>query len=99
MATTADQLVNAFNSITAVVKTCLFPLTAPPPDPGHVNVFIDSASDSTKIAFDPVNGWSFTGTDMLTIQLSGTACTMITASGAGAVRVIFGCKNDPIYIT
>jgi hypothetical protein len=99
MATTADQLVNAFNSITAVVKTCLFPLTQTPPDPAHVNVFIDSGGNATQIIFDPANGWSFTGSDMLTIQLSGTACAQVTSSGAGAVRVIFGCKNDPVIIT
>ncbi len=36
---------------------------------------------------------------MLTIHLSGTACSMLTDSGAGAVRVIFDCKNDPVIIT
>jgi hypothetical protein len=99
MASTSDQLVSAFNSITAVVKTCLFPLTEPPPAPDHVNVFVDSGSNSTQIIFDAANGWSFTGTDMLTIQLSGTACDLVTSSDAGAVRVIFGCKGDTVIIT
>ena len=99
MASTQSQLVDAFNSVTAVVKTCLFPLANPPPAPDHVNVFIDSGGDSTKIPYDSVNGWSFTGPDMLTIQLSGAACAQVTSSGAAAVRVIFGCKNDIVIVT
>lgn len=97
MASTQDQLVTAFNTITAVVKTCLFPLSSPPPAPDHVNVYVDT----TKISFDATdtNGWNFTGPDMLTIQLFGTVCDLVTSSGAGAVQVIFGCKGDTVIIT
>ncbi len=97
MASTQSQLVDAFNSITAVVATCLFPMTGPPPAPNHVNVYIDT----TKVPFDSTNanGWDWTGPDMLTIQLFGTYCDLVTSSGAGAVNVIFGCKDDTVIIT
>jgi hypothetical protein len=57
--------------------------------------------DTTKIAFDPAraNGWNFTGSEMLTIQLYGTACDLATTSGAAAVQVVFGCVNDILIIT
>jgi len=97
MASTQDQMVTAFNNITAVVKSCLYPLNSPPPAPDHVNVLINDikvAHDATK-----ANGWDYTGTDMLVIQLFGTACADAMAATSGAVEVIFGCKNDPVIIT
>jgi len=97
MASTQDQMIAAFNSITAVVKSCLYPLGSPPPAPDHVNVKINDQ----KVEFDATgtNGWNFTGTDMLTIQFFGQACADAMAATSGAVLVIFGCKNDPIIIT
>ena len=97
MASTQDQMVTAFNNITTVVKSCLYPLNSPPPAPDHVNVLINDvkvAHDATK-----ANGWDYTGTDMLTIQLFGTACADAMAATSGAVEVIFGCKNDQVIIT
>ncbi len=97
MASTQDQMVTAFNSITAVVKSCLYPLGSPPPAPNHVNVKINGE----KVLFDATgaNGWNFTGADMLTIQLFGQACTDAMAATSGAVEVVFGCKDDTIIIT
>lgn len=92
LASTSGDLVAALNAITSVVATCLFPLGSVPPNPDHVGVFIGDE----RVTKDPANGWDFTGTDMLTIKLYGTACDQVTSSGAGTVEVVFGCKNDPI---
>ncbi|WP_437682392.1 vWA domain-containing protein [Sorangium sp. So ce131] len=95
LAATKDQLVTALQTITGEVSTCLFPLSAAPPNPDHVGVFVGDQA----IAHDPTgtNGWSYTGPDMMTIKLHGAACDQVASSGAGAVKVIFGCKDDPIY--
>ncbi|XXY49237.1 vWA domain-containing protein [Sorangium sp. So ce269] len=95
LASTKDQLVTSLQTITGEVSTCLFPLSAPPPNPDHVGVFIGDQAvmhDTTG-----ADGWNYTGPDMMTIKLSGAACDQVASSGAGSVKVIFGCKDDPIY--
>ncbi|WP_437338716.1 vWA domain-containing protein [Sorangium sp. So ce394] len=95
LAATKDELVTSLLTITGQVSTCLFPLSAPPPNPDHVGVFVGDQAvmqDATGM-----NGWNYTGPDMTTIQLYGAACEQVASSGAGAVKVIFGCKDDPIY--
>lgn len=97
MVSTRDQMVAAFNSITSVVKSCLYPLDSAPPAPDHVNVMFHDS----KVPFDATNtnGWNFTGADMRTIQLFGQACEAALSATSDAVQVIFGCQNDPIIIT
>ncbi|WP_437615818.1 vWA domain-containing protein [Sorangium sp. So ce834] len=95
LAATKDELVTSLLTITGEVSTCLFPLSAPPPNPDHVGVFVGDQAvmqDTTGM-----NGWNYTGPDMTTIQLYGAACEQVASSGAGSVKVIFGCKDDPIY--
>jgi len=97
MASTQDQMVAAFNEITKVARSCIYPLGSAPPAPDHVNVLINDK----KVIHDPskTNGWEFTGTDMQTIQFYGTACSDALAATSGAVKVIFGCTNDTVIIT
>ncbi len=95
LAATKDQLVTSLMTITGEVSTCLFPLSAPPPNPDHVGVFVGEqavAQDTTG-----ADGWNYTGPDMMTIKLYGSACEQVASSGAGSVKVIFGCKDDPIF--
>lgn len=95
LASTKDQLVAAFESITGAVASCLFPLSSAPPNPDHVGVLIGDQ----KVPQDTTgtNGWDYTGPDKTAIKLYGAACDQVTASGAETVQVIFGCKDDPIY--
>jgi hypothetical protein len=92
----SDQatLVTALQSITVAAATCIFPLSSAPPNPDHVQVSVGS----TIIMKDPTNqdGWDYTGPDMTSIELYGAACDMVKSSGVSTVKVIFGCKNDPI---
>ncbi|WP_438043995.1 vWA domain-containing protein [Sorangium sp. So ce128] len=95
LAATKDQLVTSLLTITGEISTCLFPLSGPPPNPDHVGVFVGEqavAQDTTG-----TDGWNYTGPDMMTIKLYGSACEQVASSGAGSVKVIFGCKDDPIF--
>lgn len=94
LASDQTTLVTALQSITVAAATCTFPLSSAPPNPDHVGVYVGS----TTIMKDPTNqdGWDYTGPDMTTIQVFGAACDMVKSSGASTVKVVFGCKNDPI---
>ncbi|WP_437737628.1 vWA domain-containing protein [Sorangium sp. So ce1335] len=95
LASTKDQLVTSLQTIAGQVSTCLFPLSAPPPNPDHVGVFV--GEQAVKKDTTGADGWNYTGPDMRTIKLYGSACDQVASSGAGSVKVIFGCKDDPIY--
>jgi hypothetical protein len=92
----SDQatLVAALQSITGAAATCVFPLSSAPPAPDHVRVDVGGMT----IMNDPTNqnGWDYTGSDMMTIQLFGAACDLVKSSGVSTVQVTFGCKNDPV---
>jgi hypothetical protein len=95
LASTQAELVATLKGITGAAATCLFPLSSSPPNPDHVGVFVGDK----EVAKDTKNasGWNYTGPDMKTIELFGAACDQAKAEGAGMVKVIFGCKDDPIY--
>lgn len=95
LASTQAELVTTLKGITGTAATCLFPLSSAPPNPDHVGVFVGDKAimkDTTD-----ANGWDYTGPDMKTIELFGAACDQAKAQGAGMVKVIFGCKDDPIF--
>lgn len=95
LAATQGELVAALEAITGVISTCLFPLSSPPPNPDHVGVFVGEK----QIEKDTTgkDGWDYAGPDMTVIKLFGAACDQVTSSGADTVKVIFGCKDDPIF--
>jgi len=94
LAGTQADLVAALQGITGAAASCVLPLSSAPPNPDHVGVNIDD----TVIMKDPtdMNGWDYTGTDMMTIELFGAACDALKSSSVMSVKVIFGCKNDPV---
>lgn len=95
LASTQADLVTTLKGITGAAATCLFPLSSAPPNPDHVGVFVGDKA----IMQDTSNtsGWNYTDPDMKTIELFGAACTQATTEAAGMVKVIFGCKNDPVF--
>ncbi len=82
-------------AITGAASTCVFPLSSAPPNPAHVGVSIGD-KEIMKDTTDS-NGWDYAGPDMTAIKLFGQACEEVQNSGAGTLKVIFGCKDDPIY--
>jgi von Willebrand factor type A domain len=95
LASTQAELVATLKGITGTAATCLFPLSSSPPNPDHVGVFVGDKAIMKDT--NNASGWDYTGPDMMTIELFGAACDQAKAEGAGMVKVIFGCKDDPIF--
>jgi hypothetical protein len=95
LASDQASLVAALGTITGAAATCVFPLSSAPPAPDHVRVEVGGMT----IMKDPtnMNGWDYTGPDMMTIELYGAACDMVKNGGVSSVNVTFGCKNDPLF--
>jgi hypothetical protein len=86
---TADEaaFTSALTQVAAqVTATCSFPLSAPPPDPSKVNVYLDG----TVVPADPVNGWTLQGA---TVTLVGAACQDVLAGNVLSVRIVAGCPT------
>jgi hypothetical protein len=69
-----------------IIASCTLPLSAAPPDPNEVNVFLDEK----PVPKDPVNGWTLDGA---TITLQGATCDAVTNGSVLDVRVIVGCPT------
>jgi hypothetical protein len=86
---TADEaaFAAALTQIAAkVTASCTLTLTAPPPDPSSVNVYLDGA----VVPADPVNGWTLEGS---TVTLVGSTCAAVLAGDALSLRIVAGCPT------
>ena len=93
LASTKDELVTSLQTITGQVASCTFDLTAKPPDPYNIAVHVNgmkAPNDMTK-----TNGWDYTGSDQLQIQVYGSWCDQIKAANANTVNFVFGCVGQP----
>jgi hypothetical protein len=89
LASTKDDLVAAFGSITGAILDCRFALSSAPPDGGHVGVLL--GKDRV-----PPDSWNYTGPDRLTIEVTGASCDRIKSGATESVQIVFGCPMDPI---
>ena len=69
-----------------VTATCVFPLSAAPPDPGLVNVYFDG----NVVPADPTNGWTLSGS---TVTLVGSSCDSVLAGNVLSIRIVAGCPT------
>ncbi len=69
-----------------VTATCTLALSAPPPDPTRVNLYLDG----TLVPEDPTNGWTLSGS---TVTLEGTTCTDVLSGKALSLRIVAGCPT------
>jgi hypothetical protein len=92
LASTKDELVTSLETITGQVSSCVFDLTAVPPDPTNIAVHVNA----TKAPRDAthMNGWDYTGTDAKQIQIYGTWCDQIKSANANTVNFVFGCPGQ-----
>ena len=90
LATTPQELTDAFAAISQAVTTCTFSFAEPPEDPNNVAVYLDGK----LVAKDPANGWSF-GANTRTVMLNGKSCDAITSGTASKVQILFGCAGVP----
>jgi hypothetical protein len=81
------QLLATLRKVLAkIVATCSFALSAPPPDPGLVNVYLDDVVEPK----DAVNGWALDG---MNVTLVGDACARVMNGDVLGVRVVAGCPS------
>ena len=71
-----------------VTVSCDVTLASAPADQSLVNVFLDTK----LVPFDTADGWTWTGTDRVTLH--GKSCDDLTAGVYTAVRVIEGCPSE-----
>jgi len=96
---TQAELTAAVASITGQAATCTFPLNPPPPvmnDPNKLGVYFPTPGNPmTKVPYDAsmMNGWAYTDSNDTAVQVYGTWCDMIKASGANTVQIIYGCPT------
>ncbi len=88
-----QQLTDAFASISKLVASCTFTLSATPQDANNVAVYLDK----NLVPKDDANGWSF-GANSKSIELHGTTCAKVTSGDATTVQVLFGCASPPQFI-
>lgn len=95
LASTQDELLAALNAITSAAASCRFPLSARPPNPDLVGVLVGA----DRVAKDTghKDGWDYVDSDYTAVQLFGTACDKVKASGADTVNIIFACKPDELF--
>jgi len=75
------------------VLGCVLPLSSLPPAPDNVTVTLDSQ----VIARDPshAEGWDYTDTRDVAVQLYGLACAAFRAHAFSSVEIDLGCSPLP----
>ena len=90
-ASSSGDLVSAMQTILASVD-CIYPVPAPPTNDGTTSPSdINVVAEIQTIFQDANNGWTYTDAAQTGIQLHGTSCATVRATGA-AVSVIFNCN-------
>jgi hypothetical protein len=86
-----EQLQADLLGIATNIATCVFTLTARPPDPDNVRVTLDN----DKVERDPAraNGWEYQDAGQTIIEVHGAACDAIKSSSAANVDIVFGCPD------
>jgi hypothetical protein len=88
-AQSSDELTQALVSISKGAS-CTFALTATPPDPNQVAVYLDK----NMVPQDPSNGWSF-GANPQIVLFHGTFCDRVLSELSDSVQVLFSC-GEPL---
>ena len=71
-----------------VAVSCDIVLSTKPIDKDTVNVFLDQ----TLVRSDPLDGWTWTGDDRVTLH--GKSCADLSAGIYSAARVVVGCPTE-----
>lgn len=91
LAESQDALINALQSITSQVASCVFPFDNPPPDPNNIAVRISG------VDVDPgADGWRYTSDQHLGVELQGAACEQVRAANHAEIDMVFGCPGVKI---
>lgn len=86
----AEGLSQTLQDITkGVIRSCDIVAEEAPPDPDLVNVFIDG----DVVPKDSEDGWQFGDSTNTFIQIVGSYCDELEASGASSISVEYGCPS------
>jgi hypothetical protein len=94
LASTKDELVRSLEDITGQVSSCVFDLTDAPPDPSNIAVKVNGMKAPHDTARS--NGWDYTTSDYLRVEVFGSWCEQIKAASSNSVSFILGCPNEVI---
>jgi hypothetical protein len=83
-ASSNDLLATLKKVAAKIVATCEFTLTAPPQDPGLVNVYFD------EVPVPQEGNWTLSGS---TVTLTGGSCDQVKNGDVLDVRIITGCPT------
>ena len=79
----------AFANVADAAAACVFPLSALPPVPDKIGVYV--GANMSKAPRSATDGWEYTDASHMTVQVYGSWCDMIKTAGANTVKIIFGC--------
>lgn len=94
LASTQAELVQSLKLITGQVSSCVFDLSTKPPDPGNIAVHVNGM----KAPEDPahMNGWAYTTSDSMHIEVFGSWCDQIKAATSNTVNFVLGCPGEVV---
>ena len=73
------------------MSSCVFQLTAMPPDPSNIAVEVNGSTaprDTSR-----ANGWDYTSADYSSVEVFGSWCDQIKAAAANSVTFKLGCPG------
>jgi hypothetical protein len=89
--TDQSALVEALSAIAAkITASCTLSLSAPPSDPGKLNVFLDEQPLAQQSSDGGSPNWTLDGS---TVTILGDACQSIQSGRVLDVRVVAGCPT------
>lgn len=91
LAESKDALIDALNSITSQVGSCVFEFDEPPPVPDNIAVKIGG-----ELVFEGPDGWRYTSDQHLGVELQGAACQQVRTANQAEIDIIFGCPGVAI---
>ena len=82
-----QALPSALNAIVGAVASCVYTMTATPPDPTNLGVYLDKQ----LILESATDGWTLSTPNAVTFH--GPTCDRIKAGAYKSVQVLFGCPD------
>jgi len=79
----------AFADVADAASACVFPLSSVPPVPDKIGVYV--GANMARAPRSTTDGWEYTDSTHMTVQVYGSWCDMIKTAGANKVQIIFGC--------
>jgi hypothetical protein len=83
-----STLTSVFKTIAGAEVPCDITVDDPPSMQGDTNVYLDQ----TIVLYDPVNGWTWSAPNVVTLH--GAACAELQSGAVSQVQVVSGCPTQ-----